>query len=165
VPGPTVERPFTLSTIRSSYGIQARLEGTIMVADRWAYLVVPRGAVRTQQLDRQDYWDLRIRAAVASCRGREVEITSEGRPARVADLLGLSQDAAFLDTTTRAFRDTLRLDVGISPGTDLARSWIALIFEWPFANVLATYTVHTVAPLNGAPWTGRQATSEGERCR
>jgi hypothetical protein len=157
---------FTESSIGSSYGIQARFDGSIAVQDRWVYVVVPSGAVRTYQLDRQDYWDLRLRAGVASCTSRQFDIVSEGRAARLAPLLGLSRDAATLDTTTRALRDTLRLDVGVPAGTDLARSWVALIFEWPFQNVMATYTVHTNTPLNGSsPWTGRAATLPGERCR
>jgi hypothetical protein len=161
-------RPFSLTTIGSSYGVQSRLEGFIAVQDdRWVYLVIPRGAVRTYQLDRQDYWDLRVRAGVVACRAREFEVVSEGRAARLAPLLGLSRDAATLDTTTRSLRDTLRLDVGIPAGTDLARSWVALIFEWPFQSVLATYTVHTALPLNRAsnPWMGLQAEVAGERCR
>jgi hypothetical protein len=164
---PVAGRPFSISTIRSSYGIQARLEGTFALRDNWLYVTAPAGAVRTYQVDRQDYWDLRVRAAIGSCVGRDVEVTSEGRAARVATLLGLPRDAAFLDTTTRAFRDTLRLDVGIPPGTDLARSWIAFIFEWPFEGVLATYTVHADIPLDSrsGPWTGRQAITPPERCR
>jgi hypothetical protein len=165
---PGTERPFTMSSIGSSYGIQARIEGTIAVGDRWVYVVVPRGAVRTYQLDRQDYWDLRVRAGIASCTSRrEFEITSEGRAARLAPVLGLSRDAATLDTTTRAFRDTLRLDAGIPPGTDLDKSWIALIFEWPFQSVMATYTVHTDVPLDvkSGPWTGLEVNIPGERCR
>src|SRR5688572_643382 len=164
---PVAGRPFSISTIRSSYGIQARMDGSIAVQDGWLFVMAPRGAVRTYQVDRQDYWDLRVRAAVAACVGRSVEVTSEGRAARVATLLGLSRDAAFLDTTTRAFRDTLRLDVGVPPGTDLAKSWIAFIFEWPFEGVLATYTVHTDVPLSprSGRWTGGQADNPGDRCR
>ena len=160
-------RPFSISTIRSSYGIQARLEGTFALRDNWLYVTAPTGAVRTYQVDRQDYWDLRVRAGIASCVGRNVEVTSEGRAARAATLLGLPRDAAFLDTTTRAFRDTLRLDVGIPPGTDLASSWMAFIFEWPFEGVLATYTVDADVPLDprSRPWTGRQAITPPERCR
>jgi len=164
---PVAGRPFSISTIRSSYGIQARMDGSIAVQDGWLFVMAPRGAVRTYQVDRQDYWDLRVRAAVAACVGRSVEVTSEGRAARVATLLGLSRDAAFLDTTTRAFRDTLRLDVGVPPGSDLAKSWIAFIFEWPFEGVLATYTVHTDVPLSprSGRWTGGQADNPGDRCR
>lgn len=159
--------PFSVSSIRSSYGIQARLDGTIAVGDRWIYIVAPAGAVRTYQLDRQDYWDLRMRAGLASCTSRDFEIVSEGRAARLAPLLGLARDSATLDTTTRAFRDTLRLDVGVPAGTDLAKSWIVLIFEWPFQSVMATYTVDTNTPLDGVsgPWTGMAATVPGERCR
>jgi hypothetical protein len=123
--------------------------------------------VKTFQRDRQDYWDLRLRAGLASCKGRQFEIVSEGRAVRIAPLLGLSPDAAFLDTTTIAFKDTLRLDVGVPAGTDLAHSWIALVFEWPVAGALATYELHTNVPLNeGAPpWSGRQADLPSERCR
>ena len=157
---------FTASSLGSVYGIQARFEGSIAVQDRWVYVVVPTGAVRTYQRDRQDYWDLRLRAGIAACASGAFEIVSEGRPARLAPLLGLSREAATLDTTTRAFRDTLRLDVGAPPGIDLAKSWVVLIFEWPFQNVLATYTVHTNVPLDeGRPWVDRQVDSPGERCR
>jgi hypothetical protein len=164
---PMTGRPFSISTIRSSYGIQAQLEGSIAMRDGWLYVIAARGAVRTYQVDRQDYWDLRVRAGVASCAGRSFDVISEGRAARVATLLGLSRDAAFLDTTTRAFRDTLRLDVGVPPGTDLARSWTAFIFEWPFEGVLATYTVHSDVPLDprSAPWTGQESRNVGDRCR
>lgn len=157
---------FAVSSIRSQFGIQGRFDGTISVQDRWLYLVVPTGAVRTYQVDREDHWDLRLRAGLVSCAGRSFEVVSEGRAARLAPVLGLSQDAAFLDTTLLSFRDTLRLDVGVPPGTDLASSWIALIFEWPVQTVIATYELHTNMPLNGgAPWTGRQQDSPGERCR
>ena len=130
-------------------------------------MAAQRGSVRTYQLDRQDYWDLRVRAGVATCKGRSFEIVSEGRAVRLAPLLGLARDSARLDTAQRAFRDTLRLDVGIPPGTELARSWIALIFEWPFENVMATYTLHTNVPLEltHGPWTGRAVDSQGDRCR
>jgi hypothetical protein len=164
---PGAGTPFSISSIGSSYGIQARLEGSIAIRDRWVHVVAPVGAVRTYQLDRQDYWDLRLRAAIASCVSREFEIVSEGRAARLAPLLGLSRDSATLDTATRVMRGALRLDVGIPAGTDLARSWIALVFEWPFQSVMATYTIHTNLPLSGAVrgWSGRAAESPGERCR
>ena len=161
-----VAKPFSMSSFGSSLGIQARLEGSITVQDRWTYVTAPRGAVRTYQLDRQDYWDLRVRAAVAACKGRDVEVVSEGRAVRLAPLLGLARDSARLDTAQRAIRDTLRLDVGLPPGTELARSWIALIFEWPFESVMATYTVHTNVPLDfsyGA-WTGRAIDLLDQRC-
>jgi hypothetical protein len=79
----------------------------------------------------------------------------------------LSGDAATLDTTTRALRDTLRLDVAIPAGTDLAKSWIVLIFEWPFQSVMATYMMDTNVPLDVkfGPWTGREEQSPDERCR
>ena len=160
-------RPFSLSSFGGSVGIQVRLEGRIVAQDRWVYLTAPRGTVRTYQLDRQDYWDLRVRAAVAACKGTRFEVVSEGRAARLAPLLGLSRDAARLDTAQRAFRDTLRLDVGVPPGTDLARSWIALIFEWPFESVMATYTMHTDVPLDASygPWPSRSVDAPGQRCQ
>ena len=158
--------PFTASSIRSQYGVQAVFQGSIVVGDRWVYLTVPSGGVKTYQLDRQDYWDLRVRAGLVSCKGRQFQVVSEGRASRIAPLLGLSRDAAFLDTTTLSFKDTLRLDVGIPPGTDLVYSWIAIVFEWPVAGALATYELHTNIPLNhGAPWMGRQAELPAERCR
>jgi hypothetical protein len=163
---PGIGTRFSASSLGSVYGIQARFEGSIAVQDRWVYVVVPTGAVRTYQRDRQDYWDLRLRAGLAECASRGFEVVSEGRPTRLAPLLGLSREAATLDTTTRAFRDTLRLEVGVPPGTDLAKSWVVLIFEWPFQNVMATYTVHTNVPLDdGRPWVDRQADIPGERCR
>ena len=159
--------PFSVTSLGSSYGIQARLEGSIAEQNRWVYLVVPEGTVRTYQLDRQDYWDLRLRAAVASCRERNVEIVSEGRASRLAPLLGLSRDSATIDTTMRRFRAPLELDVAIPPDVDPARSWVALVFEWPFQSVMATYTVHVNLPLNGSGtgWTDRAAESPRERCR
>ena len=64
-------------------------------------------------------------------------------------------------------RDTLRMDVGVPPGTELARAWIALIFEWPFENVMATYAVHTNLPLDFSygPWTGVAVHRLDDRCR
>ena len=56
---PVAGRPFSISTIRSSYGIQARIEGTFTLRDGWLYIAAPHGAVRTYQVDRQDYWDRR----------------------------------------------------------------------------------------------------------
>ena len=164
---PAGGRPFALSSFGGSPGIQVRLGGAIAVQDRWVYVTASRGAVRTYQLDRQDYWDLRVRAAIASCTGRDFELVSEGRAARLAPLLGLSRDAARLDTAQRPLRDTLRVDVGTPPGTNLVRSWIAFIFEWPFENVMATYTMHTNVPLDASygPWTGRAADAPGDRCR
>ena len=158
--------PFRLRP-ESGYGIQGTFEGSIAMGDRWVYVTAPKGGIKTYQLDRQDYWDLRLRAAVATCQGRSFEIVSEGRAARLAPLLGLSPDAAFLDTTTRTLKDTLRLDVGVPAGVDLARSWVALIFEWPVQSAMAIYTVHTNVPLleRAAPWSGRQAELPGERCR
>ena len=165
--GPGAGRPFSISSFGGSPGIQVRMQGSIAVQDHWVYVAAPRGSVRTYQLDRQDYWDLRVRAAVTTCQGRDFDVISEGRAARLAPLLGLSRDAARLDTAQRAFQDTLRLDVGAPPGTDLARSWIALIFEWPFESVMATYTMHTNLPLDPSfgPWTGLAVESPGERCR
>jgi hypothetical protein len=107
-----------------------------------------------------------LRAGLVSCGSKGFEVVSEGRDARLAPVLGLHADGAFLDTTLIVFRDTLRLDVGIPSGTDLAKSWIALIFEWPVQTVIATYALHTNIPLNGgAPWTGREDGSPGERCQ
>lgn len=165
--GPGTGRAFSISSIGGQHGIQARLDGSIMMGDRWVYLNIPRGAVRTYQLDRQDYWDLRLRAGIVTCQGRDFEVVSEGRAARLAPALGLSRDAAFLDTTTRSFQDTLRLDVAVPAGIDLARSWIALIFEWPFQSVMATYTIHTNVPVDAEsrPWIGRLEEYPGERCR
>jgi len=160
-------KPFSASSLRSQFGIQGSFEGTISMGDRWIYVVAPVGGVKTWQVDRQDYWDLRLRAGLVSCKQRQFEVVSEGRATRLLPLLGLSPDAAYLDTTTITLKDTLRLDVGIPAGTDLSHSWIALVFEWPVAGALATYELHTNVPLNdGAPpWSGRQASNPSERCR
>ena len=153
--------------MRSQYGVQGRFEGTIAIGDRWVYLVAPTGGLKTFQVDRQDYWDLRLRAGLVSCKERHFEVVSEGRATRLLPLLGLSPDAAYLDTTTIAIKHTLRLDVAVPPGTDMSHSWVALIFEWPVGGALATYELHTNVPLNdGAPpWSGRQADLPSERCR
>jgi hypothetical protein len=156
-----------VSSFGGTPGIQVRLTGSLVVQNGWIYVTAPEGAVRTYQLDRQDYWDLRVRAGVASCNGRDFTVVSEGRAARLAPLLGLSQDSARLDATPRVFHDTLRLDVGAPPGTDLAKSWIALIFEWPFENLMATYISHTNLPLDESfgPWEARAVENPALRCR
>ena len=158
--------PFLISSYGGAQGVQGRLEGTIGLGERWLYLTATAGEIRTFQLDRQDYWDLRPRAAIVTCRGRDVEIASEGRAIRLLPLLGLSRDSSLIDTTSRALQGTLRLDVGVPPGLNAARSWVAVVFEWPFQNLMATYTLHTNVPAATAvrPWTGRQQESPAQRC-
>lgn len=148
---PETRSQFTASSLGTQYGIQGSFGGTVVRRGEWLYVTVPTGAVRTFQRDRQEHWDLRLRAAVAACTGpRQWEIVSESRAVRVAPLLGLTQDGAYLDTTLLRFKDTARVDVGIPPGVSLRRSWLALIVEWPIQNGLATYPLHSNMMLDGS---------------
>jgi hypothetical protein len=113
-------------------------------------VMVRSGTVKTFQRDPRFIWDVRLRASLASCHDKgDWPIDSESRAVRLMPALGLDGTGATVDTTTRALRDTLRFAVALPPGNDPARSWLAFVFEWPFENVLATYVMHTNAPLNG----------------
>ena len=138
------------SSMRSSYGIQLRAAGTVTRRGNWLYVTVPIGAVRTYQ-GTAPAWDLTVRAGVASCTGsREWKVVSESRAARIARLVGFTIDDSMLDTTTRAFRDTLRLDLGIPPGIDLARSWLTVELEWPITGVIASYGIPASSTLDAS---------------
>ncbi len=149
----------------SVYGIQLRLEGSAVVRDGWLHLDFPAGAVRTYQGE-AEAWDLMLRARLATCgRDGEWQVASESRAARLAPIAGLTRDESMLDTTTRAFTETLRLDLGIPRGTDLARSWVAVELAWPVESVLASYTLHTAASLTAAAPNWDAALPADTRCR
>lgn len=138
------------TSMRSSYGIQIRLEGAVTRRGNWLYVSVPSGAVRTYQ-GTAPAWDLSVRAGLASCTGsKQWKVVSESRAARIAPLVGLTIDDPMLDTTTRAFKDTLRLDLGIPPGIDLARSWLTIEPAWPIAGVIASYELPASPTLDEA---------------
>jgi len=139
--------PLAASSIPSGYGIQLRVQGTAEIRDDWLYVVVPQGAIRTLQ-GKAPAWDLLLRAGLATCTGgREWKVVSESRAARLAPLVGFTRDSSMLDTTSRAFRDTLRLDFGVPRGTRLDRAWVVFDLAWPISNVMATYTLATGTPL------------------
>lgn len=171
--GPTVSIPFAASSLDTQYGMQGAFEGAIVVGEHWIDVVVPKGTVRTLQRDPQVYWDLRVRAALVRClEGGQWDVTSESRAARMAPIVGLTSDTGNVDGTPRVFRDTLHLDLGLPPGTPLNRSWIAIVFEWPFVNTLATYQLHTDVLLDGTRVPARRVgrgpalpVGPSERCR
>ncbi|HEX5436657.1 MAG TPA: hypothetical protein VFW98_05840 [Gemmatimonadaceae bacterium] len=138
---PTGDILFAASSMPSAYGIQMRLEGSAAVRGDWLYIVVPTGLVRTYQ-GTADAWDLMLRAGLATCSGTgKWRLVSESRAARIAPLVGLTREHAMLDTTVRAFNDTLRLDLGVPQGTKLDRAWLTFELAWPIEGVLATYTL------------------------
>jgi hypothetical protein len=143
--------PFAASSMPSGYGIQVRLEGSATVRDDWLYVVVPTGSVRTYQ-GTADAWDLMVRAGLATCTDKGAwRIVSESRAVRIAPLIGMTRDDAMLDTTVRAFKDTLRLDLGVPRTTTLDRSWLTFELAWPIQSVLARYTLSangTLTPVS-----------------
>jgi hypothetical protein len=139
--------PVVASSMPSVYGVQLRLEGSVAVRDGWLYVVVPTGSVRTYQGTTQA-WDLMLRAGLATCTSNgSWRLVSESRAARIAPLVGLTPDSAVLDTTVRAFTDTLRLDLGVPRGTKLERAWLTFELAWPIESTLAAYTLPTSAAL------------------
>ena len=151
----TAERviPFTATSLKTIYGIQGQFQGTATLRDAWLYVTIPTGAVKTYQLDPQQYWDLRLRVGVASCDttpGRySSQVVAESRAMRIAPALGIAEQSGpgAVDTTTHSLKEPLRFEVGVPPGTRLERSWIVLLLEWPFNNVLADYSLETDASL------------------
>lgn len=157
--------PISASSMPSGYGIQLRLEGSAVVRDDWLYLVVPTGSVRTFQ-GTADAWDLMIRAGVATCTGKGTwQVVSESRAARIAPLVGLTRDSAVLDTTIRAFSDTLHLDLGVPRGTKMERAWLTFEVAWPIQSVLAEYTLSTGAALTTSGERWNAARTAANRCR
>lgn len=163
VPSPPI--PFAASSIPSAYGIQLRLEGSVVERDGWLYVVVPTGSVRTYQ-GTAEVWDLMVRAGLAVCDGRgEPRLISESRAVRIAPLVGFTRDSAVLDTTVRVLTDTLRLDLGVPAGTKLDRAWLTFEPAWPIGGALATYTIPARAALTPS---GRQTGTHqpaDPRCR
>lgn len=157
--------PVVTGAMPSAYGIQIRLEGSAALRDGWLYVVVPKGAVRTYQ-GTAPAWDLMLRAGLAACMGdHEPALVSESRAARIAPLIGLTRDSSMLDTTTRVFKDTLRLDLGVPRGIDLERSWVTFELSWPIESVLATYTLPTAATLGRSSPDEEAKRMAGSRCR
>lgn len=133
--------PVSSSSMPSGYGVQVRLEGSALQRDGWLYVEMPSGSVRTYQ-GTTDAWDLEIRAGLATCDGKGGwKIVSESRAARVAPLIGLGRDSAAIDTTIRAFEDTLRLDLGVPRGLRLDEAWLTVEVAWPIQSVVANYTL------------------------
>ena len=142
---------FSVTSLRSAYGIQGTLHGTLVRRDEWLTVSIDSGAIRTQQADPGPIWGLRLRAGLATCTadGRW-EVTSESRGVRVAPLVGISSREEILDATLRPLRDSARLDVAIPPETRMNRSWVVLTLEWPFENEFATYSLDINLPLDGS---------------
>ncbi|HSA55497.1 MAG TPA: hypothetical protein VLE53_07320 [Gemmatimonadaceae bacterium] len=153
---------FSVSSMRSAYGIQGVLNGVLVRRGDWLTVTIDSGAVRTQQADPERIWDLRLRAGIATCTadGRW-EVTSESRALRVAPLVGVSSREGILDASLRPFRSGARLDLAIPPEARIERSWVVLTFEWPFENELATYSLDVNLPLDGAV-SARGARAPGE---
>ena len=157
--------PVTASSMPSGYGIQLRLEGSAAMRDDWLYLELPVGSVRTFQ-GTADAWDLMIRAGLATCTGRgKWQLVSESRAARIAPLVGLTRDSAVLDTTIRAFSDTLRLNLGVPRGTNMEQAWLTFEIAWPIQSVLAEYTVATGAALTASSERWDAARTADKLCR
>jgi hypothetical protein len=138
-------RPITLPVAASSmstiYGIQLDLRGSAVVRDRWVYVEIPTGAARTYQ-GRAVAWDLVVRAGIATCSGPATgRMIAEGEAGHVAPIIGLTRDNPELDTIPRSFIAPLRVDVGIPPGTDLARSWVTMDVSWPIDATIASYAL------------------------
>ena len=136
-----VTLPLAASSMSTIYGIQLDLRGSAVVRDRWVYVDIPTGAARTYQ-GRAVAWDLVVRAGIATCSGPGVgRLIAEGAAGHVAPIIGLTRDNPELDTIPRSFLTPLRVDVGIPPGTDLARSWITLDVSWPIDATIASYSL------------------------
>lgn len=136
-----VTLPLAASSMSTIYGIQLDLRGSAVVRDRWVYVDIPSGAARTYQ-GRAVAWDLVVRAGIATCSGPGVgHLIAEGAAGHVAPIIGLTRDNPELDTIPRTFIAPLRVDVGIPPGTDLARSWVTLDFSWPIDATIASYSL------------------------
>lgn len=147
---PALAVSFSATSLHSIYGIQGRLEGTVTVGGGWLDVVVSSGAMRGFQGDVQHYADLRVRAAVATCtNGGHWDVRSESRAVMLAPVFGIGTRSAAADTAMRTMRDTLRFAVAVPRGTSLERSWLAFVFEWPFENAFATYTMNTDVALSG----------------
>jgi hypothetical protein len=142
--------PVSVSSIPSVYGVQLRTEGRAVLRDGWLYVELRSGSVRTFQ-GTTDAWDLAIRAGLATCDGKGGwKLVSESRAARIAPLIGLSRDSATIDTTLRAFGDTLRLDLGVPHGVQMDRTWLTVEVAWPIQSVIADYTLPASGPLAGS---------------
>lgn len=142
-----VTAPVAISSLRTVYGIQMHLDGSVTRRGDWLYVVAPTGSIRTYQ-GTAPAWDLTLRAGLTTCTAdRGWTVVSQSRAARLAPLVGLTRDNSLLDTTGRSFRDTLRLDLGVPPGTDLGQSRLTFELEWPIESSIASYAVDADAPL------------------
>jgi len=152
-----VTLPIAASSMSTIYGIQLDLRGSAVVRDRWVYVEIPTGAARTYQ-GRAVAWDLVVRAGIATCSGPGTgRLIAEGEAGHVAPIIGLTRDNPELDTIPRTFITPLRVDVGIPPGTDLARSWVTMDVSWPIDATIASYALtathgllHTAADTTAA---------------
>lgn len=139
---------FVANSMASEFGIQARFLGTATLRDWWVHVDVPDGEIMTMQRDPRS-WDLMVRAGFAHCRmGGGHVVETEGKAFRVANLLDLSGSGS-LGTDVRKLKSALRLSVVIPPLAPIERSWLVFVFEWPFQNALATYTLHTDVGFSG----------------
>lgn len=145
---------FSVTSLRSAYGIQGVLNGSLVRRDEWILVTIDSGAIRTQQADPAPVWGLRLRAGLAACTpDGNWEVASESRALRVAPLVGIISRDEILDASLRPLRAGARFDVAVPPGTRFDRSWLVIVFEWPFENEFATYSLEVNVPLDG---TGRR---------
>lgn len=142
---------FSVTSLRSAYGIQGTLNGSVVKRDEWITVTIDSGVIRTQQADPAPVWGLRLRAGLATC-GADggSQIASESRAIRVAPLVGISSRDSILDASLRPLRTTARLDVAIPPETRVDRAWLVIQLEWPFENEFATYSLDVDVPLDGS---------------
>lgn len=142
---------FSVTSLRSAYGIQGTLNGSVVRRDEWITVTIDSGAIRTQQADPAPVWGLRLRAGLAIC-GSDggSQIASESRAIRVAPLVGINSRDSVLDASLRPLLTTARLDVAIPPETRIDRAWLVIQFEWPFENEFATYSLDLGVPLDAS---------------
>lgn len=142
-----VTAPVAITSLRTVYGIQMQLDGSVTRRGDWIYVVAPAGSIRTYQ-GTAPAWDLTLRTGLTTCTpDRGWVVVSQSRAARLAPLVGFTRDSSLLDTTSQHFRDTLRLDLGVPPGTDLGRSRLTFELAWPIESSIASYSVDADTPL------------------
>ena len=164
---------FAVSSMPSGYGIQGRFRGSVTRHADWVTVTITGGAIRTQQGDPRPVWDLRLRAALATCaRGSEWLVVSESPAIRLAPAARVPQTEGIVDTTTHELQDTLRLAVAIPPDVSPVQARLVLRLEWPFENLFASYELATDVALAEQPVglrlverpTGRGPRRQEDRC-
>ncbi len=142
-----VTAPVAISSLSTVYGIQMQFDGSVTRRGGWLYVLAPEGSIRTYQ-GKAPAWDLTLRAGLTTCTpGRGWVVVSQSQAARLAPLVGFTRDSSLLDTTSRHFGDTLRLDLGVPPGTDLGHSRLTFELAWPIESSIASYSVDADTPL------------------